>query len=207
MKHALVLLLTILLAFAFTGCDSTYTNALDIQCSNENVRVIVDGEASDSYSFSSSLFNNMPLTKYKYIDFESKDDSQHNVKIRTFQLASTVNATYNLSLKLVDANHYVVDFLRVAILIDGELRVYKYDNLFEEIYDKENDPDSLLHFHSRSEVFNDVAVTLSADEAKEITVFYWIEEAELYDRNGKRHTGWSDKSYDADPIYLSLDIH
>lgn len=123
-----------------------------------------------------------------------------------FEITSLVDDTCNLSLKLVDANKYVIDFLRVAIIIDGELRVYKYYDKNEEIYHKEDDPDSILHFNSKSDIFNELTVELSSGEPKEVIVFIWIEEAELYDKNGERYTGWADKSYDASPIMLSMEV-
>ena len=38
------------------------------------------------------------------------------------------------------------------------------------------------------------------------TIFIWLEESELYDENGERYTGWADKSYNASPIMLSLEV-
>ena len=51
-----------------------------------------------------------------------------------------------------------------------------------------------------------MTVELSAGESKEVIVFIWIEEAELYDKNGDRYTEWADKSYDASPIMLSMEL-
>lgn len=65
----------------------------------------------------------------------------------------------------------------------------------------------MLFFNSDSEVFNNITVDIPAGEVKEVTVFIWIEESELYDRNGNRYTGWADKSYKASPIVLNLEIN
>ena len=78
--------------------------------------------------------------------------------------------------------------------------------MFEIIYHKENDPDSIVHFKSKSTIFNDCALALSAEESKEIVIFLWLEEAELYNKNGERYTGWADHSYDASPVTLNMEV-
>lgn len=206
MKKIVCSILISVLLFSLASCDRTYSSSLDILSSNDNASIVVDGKASDSFSFSSDDFNSQPQTRYSYIDFINAEDNHETVKIHKFEIASSANDTYSLSLKLIDANRYVIDFLRVGIVVDGKLSVYKYYDKYETIYHKEDDPDSILHFNARSEVFSEFAVELSAGETKEIVVFIWIEEAELYDKNGNRYTGWADKSYDATPIHLSLEI-
>ena len=205
MKRTVCGILIIILLLSLAGCDRSHLCSLDVLCSNENASIVVDGEEVDSFNFSSNDFNEQPLENYSNIDFLSGENDTTNAKIHKFEIKSEASATYNLSLKLVDANKYVVDFLRVGVVIDGVAHVYKDYDKFEELYQKESD-DGLLHFNSKSEIFNDLTVSLSADETKEITVFIWIEEAELYDRNGERYTGWADKSYKASPIVLSLEI-
>lgn len=205
MKRAVCGILIIILLFLLAGCDRSHLCSLDVLCSNENASIVVDGEEVDSFNFSSNDFNEQPLENYSNIDFLSGENDTTNAKMHKFEIKSEAGATYNLSLKLVDANKYVVDFLRVGVVIDGVAHVYKDYDKFEELYQTESD-DGLLHFNSKSEIFNDLTVSLSSGEAKEITVFIWIEEAELYDRNGERYTGWADKSYKASPIVLSLEI-
>ena len=205
MKRTVCGILIIILLLSLAGCDRSHLCSLDVLCSNDNASIVVDGEEVDSFNFSSNDFNEQPLENYSNIDFLSGENDAVNAKIHKFEIKSEADATYNLSLKLVDANKYVVDFLRVGVVIDGLAHVYKDYDKFEELYQKESD-DGLLHFNSKNEIFNDLTVSLSADETKEITVFIWIEEAELYDRNGERYTGWADKSYKASPIVLSLEI-
>ena len=188
------------------GCDKSHLCSFDIICYNENISVIVEGESYNSFTFSSDDFNRQPKDRYSFIDFTDNEYNNSNAKIHKFEITSLVDDTYNLSLKLVDANKYVIDFLRVAIVVDGELRVYKYYDKNEKIYHKEDDPDSILHFNSKSEIFNDLTINLSTGESKEVIVFIWIEEAELYDNSGERYTGWADKSYDASPIMLSMEV-
>ena len=206
MKKIVAFIIMFFAIFSLIGCDTSYLCSFDILCSNENISVIVEGESYNSFTFSSNDFNMQPKDRYSFIDFMTDENKNSNAKMHKFEITSLVDETYNLSLKLVDANKYVVDFLRVAIIIDGELRVYKYYDKNEEIYHKEDDPDSILHFNSQNEIFNQLPVELSAREVKEIIVFIWIEEAELYDENGDRYTGWADKSYDASPIMLSMEV-
>lgn len=206
MKKTVCGILSLVLLFVLAGCDKSYLWSLDIRSSDEKVSIVVDGEASDSFSFSSNDFNRQPKANYSNIDFSKTENNDANVKIYKFELTSSTSDTYSLSLKLVDANKYVVDFLRVGIIVDGELRVYKYNNIFEEIYHKENDPDSILHFKSKSKIFNGLSLELSAGEPKEIVVFLWLEEAELYNKKGERYTGWADHSYDASPVMLDMEI-
>jgi hypothetical protein len=175
-------------------------------CSDENISVVVDGEAHDSFNFSSNDFNRQPLENYSQIDFYDTKSNSSNANIYKFEISSLVNDTYSLSLNLIDENKYVVDFLRIGISVDGNLRVYKYFDKREEIYHKENDPDSILHFNSKSEIFSELEVDISQGESKQITVFIWLEEAELYDKSGERYKGWADKSYNASPIRLSMEI-
>ena len=206
MKKTICSILILFLLFSFVSCDRSHLCSLDVQCSNENARIVVNGEAFDSFNFSNEGFNHQPLEYYSNIDFTNTEGNVSNANVNKIEIASSTKDTYNLSLKLVDANKYVVDFLRIGIIIDGQLSVYKYYDKSEELYHKENDPDSILHFDSKSEIFSELTVDFSAGEIKEIIIFIWIEEAELYDRNGERYTGWADKSYNASPIMLSMEI-
>lgn len=206
MKKIVAFIIMCFTFFTLVGCDKSHLCSLDILCSNENISVIVEGESYNSFTYSSDAFNSQPKDRYSFIDFTANEDNNSNAKMHKFEITSLVDDTCNLSLKLVDANKYVIDFLRVAIIIDGELRVYKYYDKNEEIYHKEDDPDSILHFNSKSDIFNELTVELSSGEPKEVIVFIWIEEAELYDKNGERYTGWADKSYDASPIMLSMEV-
>ncbi|MBE6533268.1 MAG: hypothetical protein E7676_07255 [Ruminococcaceae bacterium] len=205
MKKAICSILISILLFSLMSCDRSHLCSLDVLCSNENASLIVEGEKVNSFNFSSNELNQQPLEKYSNIDFTSEENNNSNSKVYRFEISSLAEDTYNLSLKLVDANKYVVDFLRVGIVVDDELKVYKDYDKFEELYQMESD-DELLHFNSKSEIFNDLTVDFSAGETKEVVVFIWIEESELYDKNGERYTGWADKSYKASPIVLSLEV-
>ena len=207
MKKTICSILISVLLFSLISCDTTHLCSLDVLCSNENASIVVDGEASDSFNFSNEGFNHQPLENYSNIDFTNTESNVSNANVNKFEIASSTNDTYNLSLKLVDANKYVVDFLRVGIIVDGELSVYKYYDKSEDLYHKENDPDSILHFNSKSEIFSELTIDFSAGETKEVVIFIWIEEAELYNKNGERYKGWADTSHRANPISLSLEIN
>ncbi len=206
MKKTVCGILISFFIFSIVSCDRSHLCSVDVLCSGENASIVVDDEKVDSFNFSSNGLNHQPLENYSNIDFTNKDNNLSNANVYNFEIASLANDTYNLSLKLVDANKYVVDFLRIGIVVDGEIHVYKYYDKHEELYHKENDPDSILHFNSKIEIFNDLAVDFSVGETKKIVMFVWIEEAELYDKNGERYTGWADKSYNASPIVLSMEI-
>ena len=206
MKKTICCILLLVLLFSLASCDMSHLCSLDILCSNDNASIVVDGEKVSSFNFSTEGFNILPKENYSKIDFSKRDDhTSHDYRYK-FKIASSTNGTYKLSLKLIDDNKQVRDFLRVAIIVDNELTVYKYYDIFENIYHRENDPDSILHFNSKHEIFNELPITFFAGEEKEITIFIWIEESELYDRSGERYTGWKDKSYYASPIMLGLDI-
>ena len=205
MKKAICSILILILLLSLMSCDRSHLCSLDVLCSNENASLIVDGEKVNSFKFSSNELNQQPLERYSNIDFTSEESNNSNAKVYKFEISSLAEDTYNISLKLVDANKYVVDFLRVGIAIDNELKVYKDYDKYEELYQMESD-DGLLHFNSKSEIFNDLTVDFSAGETKEVVIFIWIEESELYDKNGERYTGWADKSYKASPIVLNLEI-
>lgn len=205
MKKMVCVLISIFL-FLFVACDRSHLCSLDVLCSNENISIVVDGEYLEKINFLSRELNSLPLENYSQIDFTSYENNSANVKMYKFDIVSLTNDTYNLSLKLVETNKYVVDFLRIGIIVDDELRVYKYYDKYENLYHKENDPDSILHFTTKSEIFNELAVNFSTGETKEIIVFIWIEESELYDKKGERYKGWADNSYKASPIILRVEV-
>ena len=206
MKKTMCGILISAFLFSLVSCDKTHLCSLDVLCSNENASIVVNGEAFDSFNFSNEGFNHQPKENYSSIDFTNTESNVSNANVNKFEIASLTDDTYSLSLKLVDVNKYVVDFLRVGIIVDGQLRVYKYYDKSEEIYHKENDPDSILHFNSKSEIFSELKIAFSVGETKEIVIFIWIEEAELYNKNGERYKGWADKSYNASPIALNMEL-
>ena len=206
MKKTICSILIFIILLSLVSCDRSYICSLDLLCVNEKADLIVDGERVDSHNFLSDHFNHQPLERYSFIDFTISENNSSNAIVHKFEISSVKNNTYNLTLKLIDPNKYVIDFLRVGIVIDGELKVYKDYDKYEELYQREPDDPEMLFFASNSEIFNDLTVDLSEGEKEEITVFIWIEEGELYDRNGERYKGWADKSHKATPILLSLEI-
>ena len=206
MKKIFCSFLCLSLLLTLMSCDRSHLCSLDLHCSNENASIIVSGEECDSYSFSSKEFNSQPLENYSNIDFTDSGGNTSNAKVYRFEIASLTDTTYNLSLSLIDANRYVVDFLRVGVVVNNEVVVYKYNDLLENIYHKENDPDSILHFNSKNDIFSELSINIGAGESKEIAVYVWIEEAELYNGEGERRKGWADKSYYASPITLNMEI-
>lgn len=65
-------------------------------------------------------------------------------------------------------------------------------------------PIRILHFKSKNEIFDNLEISFEENETKEMVVFVWIEEAELYDENGQRDKGWADKSYNATPYQFEF---
>ena len=207
MKKAICCLLILSILSVFSSCDQSYLCSLDILSANENVSIIVGEETLKSFNFFSKAFNHQPKEYYVNIDFSNGEADRSNAQKYTFDIIASADESYRLSMELIDANRYVVDLLRIGILVDADLKVYKYYDKYEQLYHKENDPDTINHFVSQSKIFNDLHIDIDRGEAKEITVFIWIEESELYSKSGERHTGWSDKSYKATPISLRLDIN
>lgn len=205
MKRSVPCILILALLFSFMSCDKSHLCSLEVVSSNKGASIVVEGEAVESFNFSSKEMNHQPLERYENIDFTAEDNTS-NAKVHRFGIASETGGRYKLTMSLIDANKHVIDFLRVGILIDGEVKVYKDYDKYEDLHGREADSAPTLFFNSDSEVFNDLTVEIPAGESKEIAVFIWIDESELYDRNGNRYTGWADKSYKASPIVLNLEI-
>ena len=206
MKKMIFCIILLVLLVLLVSCDRDYICSFNVECLNENINVIADGKESKSLSFISEDFNMQPKENYININFSEFDNDTSYAKKYRFEINSKVNQTYNLSLRLDEANKYVRDFLRVAVVIDGKLSVYKFCDKYEDIYHKQNDPDTLLHFNSETIIFNDLYIDITKEKSKEVILFIWIEEAELYDNNGERYKGWDDKSYNATPIMLNMEI-
>lgn len=206
MKRTVPFILILALLFSLFSCDISHLCALEVISFNKSASIVVEGDAFESFSFSSEEMNHQPLERYENIDFTAEDNTS-NAKVHKFGIASETGGAYRLGMSLVDANKHVIDFLRIGILIDGEVKVYQDYDKYEDIYGREQNSAQVLFFNSDSEVFNNITVDIPAGEVKEVTVFIWIEESELYDRNGNRYTGWADKSYKASPIVLNLEIN
>ena len=206
MKKSILNILILFVVFILVGCDRSYLCTFDINSLNENIKIVNNDEELSYYSFSSDDFNRQPKEYYSNINFFDYENDNSNAKKYKFEIKSLVDNTYNLSLILTDDNKIVRDLLRVGLVVDNKLYVYKYYDKNENIYHKENEPNSLLHFNSKTEIFNDLKVNIAKDNSKEIILFIWIEESELYDSNGERYKGWDDKSYQATPIMLNMDI-
>ena len=110
MKKIVTFIIMFFAIFSLIGCDTSHLCSFDILCSNENISVIVEGESYNSFTFSSNDFNMQPKDRYSFIDFMTDENKNSNAKMHKFEITSLVDETYNLSLKLVDANKYVVDF-------------------------------------------------------------------------------------------------
>ncbi len=207
MKKICSLIVLIGIILTLSSCDRMYVYSLDVKSLDENLSYVIDDEMYNSYQYYLNKLNWGFKREYSEMDFFSDDNdfTLHSLMYQ-FELLSQIDNTYNMSLKLLNNNKYVVDFLRVAIVIDDSLKVYKFYDKNEVIYHKENDPDTILHFNSETEIFNDLTVDLLENESKTIKIFAWVEEAELYDARGNRYTGYRDHSYDADTIMLSLEI-
>lgn len=206
MKKIICSVLIIFSLMLIVGCDKSYINSLDIVSNNENVTIIINDEELNNYNFNGRYFNWFPYTNYSSIDFTDINNNNLQTINCKFILKSTINHTYNLSLNITEDNKYVTDFLRVAIIMDNQVLVYKYYEENEHIYHKEDDPDTLLHFNSENEIFNNLSVDLLEGEEKEVVVIYWIEKAEFYNSKGEYKKGYSNKSSSATPIMLKLEI-
>ena len=199
MKKICLVFLVCALLFSFAACDRSHLCSLELRCS--------DAEVLSSFQFSDSDLNRQPLAYASHIDFAERENDPSNANLYTFELASVKKDSCRISLALIDANRYVLDFLRVGIVIDGEVRIYQDYDEDEASASKESNRDPALFFSSDSEIFKELTVDLSREEAKEIAIFVWLEESELYDENGERYKGWEDTSYRASPIVLVLDVN
>lgn len=204
MKKIWSLIILIGIMLTLSSCDKRYVYSLDVKSLDENLNYIIDDEMYESYQYYCDFMNFNCKTNYSDIDFLGNDIGL-SIPYQ-FELLSKVDGTYSMSLELLNNKQYVVDFLRIAVIIDDTVKVYKYYDENEVIFHKENDPETILHFNSETEIFNDFTIDLLENEPKTIKILVWIEEAELYDARGNRHKGWQDHSYDATPVELSLEI-
>ena len=204
MKKIYSLIIFIGIMLTLSSCDKMYVYSLDVKSLDENLNYIIDDDMYESYQYYCDFMNFNCKTNYSDIDFLGYDTALSMPY--QFELLSKVDGTYSMSLKLLNNKQYVVDFLRIAVIIDDTVKVYKYYDENEVIFHKENDPETILHFNSETEIFNDFTIDLLENEPKTIKILVWIEEAELYDASGNRHKGWQDHSYDATPVELSLEI-
>ena len=206
MKKITIVIVICVLLFALVGCDIGNETILDVVCNDENVKIIVDDAPLEQHTFVITGMNHWPQSSFPRIDFTGLENLESSHKFR-FEVVSSVSGTYNLTMKLNDDNSALLDWLRVAIAVDGELKeVYRDNSISDNIYQKQNDPDFIKSFESKKIIFSQFTLDMIADSAREVVVFIWLEEGELYDSFGTRYTGWAANMSGASHIDLSLEI-
>ena len=207
MKKITIVIVICVLLFALVGCDIGTETILGVQCNDENVKIIVDDAPLEQYKFEITGMNRLPQSSYPHIGLTEDDYIFGSPNKFRFEIVSSVSDTYNLTMKLNDDNSALLDWLRVAIAVDGELKeVYRDNSISDNIYQKQNDPDFIKSFESKKIIFSQFTLDMIADSAREIMVFIWLEEGELYDSFGTRYTGRAASMFGASHIDLSLEI-
>ena len=208
MKKISIIIVLCILLFVLVGCQPrpARIDSLNIVRSDENVKIGVNGEYYDSYKFEEQ--NKTDVREFDDIDFYDYDSEHGDVTTSyRFSIVSSESATYNLSLELVDANRYLIDLLRVAIVIDGGLiGVYKYNNWYDPPIQRIHDPEFTTFFESKKVVFNQLSIDTFADTANEIAIYVWFGHGEMYNVLGQRYTGWFYWPSRANNLQLNLEI-
>ena len=124
MKKICSLIVLIGIILTLSSCDRMYVYSLDVKSLDENLSYVIDDEMYNSYQYYLNKLIWGFKREYSEMDFFSDDNdfTLHSLMYQ-FELLSQIDNTYNMSLKLLNNNKYVVDFLRVAIVMDDSLKV------------------------------------------------------------------------------------
>ena len=199
MKKLIIYLVIVLITVFLIGCDRSYHSYLTINSSNEILLSKTDefSENTNNLYYSNNYLNDNHIASYKNLS---------NAIIYSFFIKSSRDINAKLSLKLNDANNYLLDYIRIAIEIDEEFIVYKYFDKNEIVHDEDNEYENTNYFISETDVFKEYDLPLIIDDSKNVIIYIWVEETELYDKNGNRLTGRKDHSNDISQIDLLLSI-
>lgn len=210
MKKILILLLLFLTIF-LSGCDGGFICFITVISENSNLKILDNEQMLDIYEIDYGPLNNYPFGNYSSIDFTNTDQYSQHAYVFTIKLINLDydNNNYMLSMNLKDPrkyNDYMLDFSRIALVVDEQLTVYKFFEKNEVIYHKENDPDTILHFNNMNEVCNNYEIKINSNETKEIILFVWLEQSEQYDKDGKFSKRINNRFFNAGPMQLDITI-
>jgi hypothetical protein len=202
------------------GCDKTFQIDVKVNSTNDLrfSKTFDFEETFDELKISESRFNGSCLYNFKSFDFEeikktngytcmdpriADNTSEIYVGI-SFYLMNSTDKTIKYRLALNGANGYLIDYLRVLIIADDEMTMYKDFEENEKVHDAANECENTKYFEDDKNVFSDLSLDLKANEPKRFIILVWEEEDELYDDEGQRLTGYKDHSYDVNGIDLEL---
>ena len=208
MRKFILIVLLLFMLFSFSACDRNYNYYVQVVSTDEVFLYYIDEEdAKNELVDEKSLFNSYFGTEYKDINF---DDLQNNntrwyVGCFTFKF-ETSNDIIDLKMELIDADKYLLDFIRVGVIFQDEIYIYKFYDKKEQMYDKENDPLSILHFENSSLITDSLNFDVIKDEFNELSIIYWIEEGEGVTPNGDLDKNYSKQRYKMGDMNLKISI-
>lgn len=208
MRKIILIVLLLFMLFSFSACDRNYNYYVQVVSTDEVFLYYIDEEdAKNELLDEKSLFNSYFGTEYKDINF---DDLQNNntrwyVGCFTFKF-ETSNDIIDLKMELIDADKYLLDFIRVGVIFKDEIYIYKFYDKKEQMYDKENDPLSILHFENSSLITDSLNFDVIKDEFNELSIIYWIEEGEGVTPNGDLDKNYSKQRYKMGDMNLKISI-
>ncbi len=208
MRKIILIVLLLFMLFSFSACDRNYNYYVQVVSTDEVFLYYIDEEdAKNELVDEKSLFNSYFGTEYKDINF---DDLQNNntrwyVGCFTFKF-ETSNDIIDLKMELIDADKYLLDFIRVGVIFQDEIYIYKFYDKKEQMYDKENDPLSILHFENSSLITDSLNFDVIKDEFNELSIIYWIEEGEGVTPNGDLDKNYSKQRYKMGDMNLKISI-
>lgn len=208
MRKIILIVLLLFMLFSFSACDRNYNYYVQVVSTDEVFLYYIDEEdAKNELLDEKSLFNSYFGTEYKDINF---DDLQNNntrwyVGCFTFKF-ETSNDIIDLKMELIDADKYLLDFIRVGVIFQDEIYIYKFYDKKEQMYDKENDPLSILHFENSSLITDSLNFDVIKDEFNELSIIYWIEEGEGVTPNGDLDKNYSKQRYKMGDMNLKISI-
>jgi hypothetical protein len=202
------------------GCDKIYRIDVKVNSTND-IRFSKTFDFEETFTeleLSDLRLNSSCFYNFKFFDFEEikktngyiclnpdiADQSSNRYVGISFYMMNQTDKTINYSLALNGANDYLIDFLRVLIITDDEMTLYRDFEENELIHDEESSYENTKYFQDDNNVFSNLTFDLKANEPERFIILVWEEEDELYDDEGHRLTGYKDHSYDVNDIDLEL---
>ena len=207
MKKIILLVLFVLMGLSLVGCDRGWDYNVSVISTDDISLYDIDSlDEKQEIKQEISLFNNIYETEYKNIKFDDLDDNYHGRKGYYKFNYKTSKETIDLKIELIEADKYLLDFIRVAVKYEDELYIYKFYDEKEEIFDKENDPTLIKHFESKSLITDKLNLNVLKEELNELTIIYWIEEGENVTSTGEINNSYKKGIYKIKSMNLKISI-
>ncbi len=193
------------------SCDRDFNYYVSVEASDsasvsENVEFT---GPTDILRFHYSELNGSVHGRYTDINFENIAD-EWGLGQETFYVRSNVDGHLKFELDLYGANSYLRDCIRIGLIIDGQLHLYKQNDIDKypdgmtdvEYFEKEW---PIFDYDQKASVCS-IEVDSSVGDIHKVTICFWSEYTEDLDRNGEHYTGHNIPSHHFTWIDLRLNI-